>query len=106
MKVLLEDAGHAREYVHFDDINVRLIREGDPAPTLRRTGRARTEIDHAKAKRKGFQFIGSIDMTVALLWHEQYGVDIWDDSPEMNARLLRLLNDRDWRLFKATDDTL
>lgn len=106
MRRVLNPLANGYEWIEIDGDHVRAGATADVSPTLAKTAVARSEFDHAKAKKNGFQFVGSVDMTTALVWHELYGVDIWDNSPEMTARLLKLLNDRDWRLFKATDDTL
>ncbi len=105
MTKLLVDASEShREGVVFNGDSMSWQFKGDPQPTLDQNHRIRNGFDHAKSKKAGWELIASIDNTIALLWLTQYGIDVF--KKEHMPRVIRLLNDPDWKFVKTVDETL
>ena len=107
MRIILDPVDQHQthtESIRFDGDGMSWQYHGDAQPTLDQNARIRNGFDHRKSRKAGWELLASVDPVIALHWYRQYGISVWDKSHL--PRVMKLLNSRDWRLFKTVDETI
>lgn len=104
MKLLVDQSESHKEGLVFNGDEVSWQWKGDPQPTLDQNARIRSGFDHRKSRKNGWELIASIDNTIALLWLTKYGIDVF--NKHHMPKIIKMLNDPDWKLIKTVDETL
>ena len=104
MKLFLDQVGNVTETIRFDGDNCTIQFHGDAQQTLDNNARIRNGFDHRKSRKLGIELIASIDNLIAYTWLVQYGINV--HKKEHFPRVVKLLNSREWRLLKTTEETI
>lgn len=104
MKLVTGQYGGTTEFLRFDGDKASLQFIGDCQPTLDQNHRIRNGFDHRKSRAKGIELVASIDNTIALLWRTKYGIDVY--NKHHMPRVIKMLNDPDWKFLKTVDETI
>lgn len=104
MRLFLGKTGNAVETMRFDGDQASIQFIGDSQPTLDQNQRIRNGFDHQKSRKKGWELIASIDCAIAYLWLTKYGINVY--NKHHLPRIVKLLNDPDWKLLKTTDEVI